>query len=248
MTNYKLHKLPEGFIVTCDEIATSQEYGFNGKEVVLVDLWKNRDLAKVIASQNWDYYNLPEINFSALSEEEIPNVEEKVEVKIEQIQQKYTSTIDNSNRVSSLSIKGLKQKADVSNLAKTENLAVGEHLADPFTQEDAKKHWDDYIEILETKGKKLFASYMRLSKPVLMGTNILLEFPNQGSKEDFENTNSDLISYLKTNLRNYDVKIKITVIETYKPKVIYTNEEKYKHFKELNPNIELFRQTFELDL
>jgi hypothetical protein len=53
---------------------------------------------------------------------------------------------------------------------------------------------------------------------------------------------------LKTNLRNYDVKIKITVMETYKPKVIYTNEEKYKHFKELNPNIELFRQTFELDL
>jgi DNA polymerase-3 subunit gamma/tau len=142
----------------------------------------------------------------------------------------------------------LKQKADVSNQTKTENTAVGEHLADPFTQEDAIKHWNDYIEILEAKGKKLFCSYMRLSKPVLMGKNILLEFPNQGSKEDFENTNSDLISYLKTNLRNYDIKIKITVIETYKPKVIYTNEEKYKHFKELNPAIELFRQTFELDL
>ena len=117
-----------------------------------------------------------------------------------------------------------------------------------FTQEDAIKHWNDFIDILENKGKKLFASYMRLSKPVLMGTNILLEFPNQGSKEDFENTNSELVSYLKTNLRNYDLKIKITVIETYKPKVIYTNEEKYKHFKELNPNIEIFRQTFELDL
>ena len=179
---------------------------------------------------------------------EFPKAEEKVEAKIEQIQQKLTPIIDTSNRISSLSIKGLKQKADVSNLAKSETLSVGEHLADPFTQEDAIKHWNDFIDILENKGKKLFASYMRLSKPVLMGTNILLEFPNQGSKEDFENTNSELISYLKTNLRNYDVKIKITVIETYKPKVIYTNEEKYKHFKELNPNIELFRQTFELDL
>ena len=89
---------------------------------------------------------------------------------------------------------------------------------------------------------------MRLSKPVLMGTNILLEFPNQGSKEDFENSNSELIGFLKTNLRNYDVKIKITVIETYKPKVIYTNDEKYKHFMELNPTIEIFRQTFELDI
>jgi DNA polymerase-3 subunit gamma/tau len=188
----------------------------------------------------------PEIK--AIPQEEVPNMEVKVEAKIEQIQQKLTPTIDTSNRISSLSIKGLKQKVDVSNLAKSETLSVGEHLADPFTQEDAIKHWNDFIDILENKGKKLFASYMRLSKPVLMGTNILLEFPNQGSKEDFENTNSELVSYLKTNLRNYDLKIKITVIETYKPKVIYTNEEKYKHFKELNPNIELFRQTFELDL
>lgn len=171
-------------------------------------------------------------------------------MKIEQVQQKLppTLSIDPSKRVSALSIKGLKQKADVSNQNKIESVAVGEHLADPFTQEDAIKHWNDYIEILESKGKKLFCSYMRLSKPVLMGTNILLEFPNQGSKEDFENTNSELITYLKTKLRNYDIKIKITVIETYKPKVIYTNEEKYKHFKELNPTIELFRQTFELDI
>ena len=173
---------------------------------------------------------------------------QSVEEKIEQIQPKLTPSIDLNKRISSLSIKGLKQKAEVSNQTKAENLPIGEHLADPFTQEDAIKHWNDYIEILENKGRKLFASYMRLSKPVLMGTNILLEFPNEGSKEDFENTNSELIGYLKTNLRNYDIKIKITVIETYKPKVIYTNDEKYKHFKELNPAIELFRQTFELDL
>lgn len=171
-----------------------------------------------------------------------------IETKIEEIQQSLPPKIDPSKRISSLSIKGLIQKADVSNQTKTENIAVGEHLADPFTEDDVIKHWNDYIEILETKGKKLFTSYMMLSKPVLMGTNILLEFPNQGSKEDFEHTNSELISYLKTNLRNYDIKIKITVIETYKPKVIYTNDEKYKHFKELNPTIELFRQTFELDL
>lgn len=190
------------------------------------------------------------MQISSVETKTTQQIEEKVEEKIEHIQQKLTPsiTVDPIKRVSSLSIKGLKQKADISNQAKTETLAVGEHLADPFTQEDAIKHWNDYIDILETKGKKLFCSYMRLSKPVLMGTNILLEFPNQGSKEDFENSNSELLGYLKTNLRNYDIKIKITVIETYKPKVIYTNEEKYKHFKELNPAIELFRQTFELDI
>ncbi len=91
-------------------------------------------------------------------------------------------------------------------------------------------------------------SYMTLSKPIKMGNNILLEFPNEGSKHDFENHYNELINHLKTNLRNFDIKIKITVIETFKPKVHYTNEEKFKHFKELNPVIEQFRNTFELDL
>lgn len=89
---------------------------------------------------------------------------------------------------------------------------------------------------------------MTLSKPIKMGNTILLEFPNEGSKHDFENSYSELVNYLKTNLKNFDLKIKITVIETFKPKVHYTNEEKFNHFKELNPVIEQFRNTFELDL
>jgi uncharacterized membrane protein len=73
-------------------------------------------------------------------------------------------------------------------------------------------------------------------KIMMMIMMIIIYHEDHDDDDDGDNNNND------------DVKIKITVIETYKPKVIYTNEEKYKHFKELNPNIELFRQTFELDL
>ncbi|MFY8098006.1 MAG: hypothetical protein ACOVMH_09340 [Flavobacterium sp.] len=117
-----------------------------------------------------------------------------------------------------------------------------------FSQEDLEQHWNDYVSHLDQKGKKILMSYMTLSKPIKMGTNILLEFPNQGSKEDFESKYAEVISYLKTKLKNFDIKIKITVIETFKPKVHYTNEDKFNHFKELNPTIEQFRNLFELDI
>jgi hypothetical protein len=109
-------------------------------------------------------------------------------------------------------------------------------------------HWNNYLREQEEKGKKIFASYMGLSTPVKMGNKILLEFPNKGSKDDFENTNIDLINYLKVNLKNYQIKIVISVIEHYKPKVIYTTEDKYKYFKEINPNLDLLRKKFELDI
>jgi hypothetical protein len=134
------------------------------------------------------------------------------------------------------------------NQEKQKEVNLGEHLTESFTQEDIEKHWNEYAKILEQRGKKIILSYMTLSKPIVMGTNILLEFPNEGSKEDFENANTELLDYLRTNLRNYDIKIKIKVIETFKPKVIYKPEDIYQHFKEINPLIEQFRQNFELDI
>ncbi|WP_396188182.1 DNA polymerase III subunit gamma/tau [Flavobacterium sp.] len=142
-------------------------------------------------------------------------------------------------------MKSIKQ-IEIQQKAKEEE--IGEHPTDEFSQEDLELHWNNYVNYLNQKGKKILMSYMTLSKPIKMGNHILLEFPNQGSKEDFESKYAEVLSYLKTKLRNFDIKIKITVIETYKPKVHYTNEDKFNHFKEINPVIEQFRTIFELDI
>ncbi len=172
---------------------------------------------------------------------------QKIEEKVEQIVQKSTIPSD-KKRISPLSISGLKSIKEIELQQKANEEEIGEHPVEEFSQEDLEQHWNDYVSHLDQKGKKILMSYMTLSKPIKMGTNILLEFPNQGSKEDFESKYAEVISYLKTKLKNFDIKIKITVIETFKPKVHYTNEDKFNHFKELNPTIEQFRNLFELDI
>ena len=159
-----------------------------------------------------------------------------------------TENGETKRKISPLSLSGLKAIKEIERQQKPETFEPGEHPVEPFTQEELEEQWNSFGQILEQRGKKILLSYMTLSKPIKMGNNILLEFPNEGSKHDFENHYNELINHLKTNLRNFEIKIKITVIETFKPKVHYTSEEKFNHFKELNPLIEQFRNTFELDL
>lgn len=172
-----------------------------------------------------------------------------MEKPIEQLVQQ-TSIPESSNiknKISTFSIKGIQKIKEIEKQQKATPLNPEIHLSEHFSQEDLEKYWNEFAQQLEKKGKKIYLSYMSLSKPIVMGHNIMLEFPNEGSKIDFENMNADLIAYLKTNLKNYDIKIKIKVNEAFKPKVIFTNEDKYNHFKTLNPLIEKFRNTFELD-
>lgn len=73
------------------------------------------------------------------------------------------------------------------------------------------------------------------------------ELPNESTKYEFEKNKTNILGYLRGMLHNHDIQININVSETTTTKRFYTPEEKYNHFKTLNPDIELLRQTFGLD-
>ena len=56
------------------------------------------------------------------------------------------------------------------------------------------------------------------------------------------------MAFLKKTLLNYDLKLDITVNEEIAKKYAFTPLEKYEKLKEKNPNIELLRKTFGLDI
>lgn len=151
-------------------------------------------------------------------------------------------------KISPLSIKGFNNIKDLKGNIKEVEVDISNLPKENFTQDQLQECWNDFSKIQEQKGKRIFVSYMNLSEIKLDKTRILLEFPNEGSKLDFENSYHELLNHLRKNLKNYDITIHINVTETYKPKVMFTPEDKYKHFVELNPLIEIFRKTFELDI
>ncbi|EAQ49016.1 MAG: hypothetical protein CMF35_04570 [Leeuwenhoekiella sp.] len=108
--------------------------------------------------------------------------------------------------------------------------------------------WKEYVARLQKKGEKILASNLETDTPTLKGTTILLEFPNDTMRVELERAQHNLLEFLKRKLENYDITIDITVNEAAERKYAYTTREKYEKLKDKNPDLDLLRKTFDLDI
>lgn len=108
--------------------------------------------------------------------------------------------------------------------------------------------WNKYAIRLGDKGHKIMESLLTISDPKLEGTTIIHELPNQGSKIDFESELNGLLGYLRGHLHNHDINIQIVVNESIEKKFAFTAQDKYNRLNEINPNLDVLRKTFDLDV
>ena len=119
---------------------------------------------------------------------------------------------------------------------------------EPFSELDMQQHWDDFVHVLEKKGRKILASNLQADVPKLKNENtIWIELPNSTMKKEVEREQSLMLDHLKQKLNNYSISLYITVNEEVAKKFAFTPEEKYQKLKEKNPAIDLLRQEFDLD-
>ncbi|UQD57074.1 DNA polymerase III [Flavobacterium sp. K5-23] len=109
-------------------------------------------------------------------------------------------------------------------------------------------HWNKYAQRLGEKGFRIMESLLLINDPVLNGTAITIELPNEGSKLDFEKELNGLLGHLKGHLHNHDISIEVIVNEAIENKRSLNDQDRYNRLFELNPNIELLRTIFGLDL
>lgn len=154
-----------------------------------------------------------------------------------------------TKRVSGLSIKSLNAKKQ-HELNRIEVVIDEKNLPrENFTTEDLRKHWADFIEIIDKKGQKILASNLHTDVPKLKEDfKIHIELPNSTMKKEIEREQFELMEYLRAKLNNHFVHLDITVNETTAKKFAFTPEEKYEKLREKNPVIDLLRQEFDLDL
>lgn len=123
------------------------------------------------------------------------------------------------------------------------------HLpSEPFTETEMLEQWLKYAQRMEDKGYRIIASLLTINDPVLDGTRIIHEMPNESSKIDFEKERPELLGYLRGKLHNHDITIEVKVNETLVVKKAFTSQDKYNRLVELNPNLELMRTMFGLDV
>ena len=176
-------------------------------------------------------------------------VSNPVEVQITNpVSEKMLNTATDSQKVSALSLSSIRVKKA---LQESNKSFVKEevHLpSEPFNTTDMLLQWNKYAQKLGDKGFRIMESLLLINDPVLNGTAITLELPNEGSKIDFESEKNGLLGHLKGHLHNHDITIEVIVNERLKQSKAFTPQDRYNRLSEINPNLELLRKTFDLDI
>ncbi|MFD2907751.1 DNA polymerase III subunit gamma/tau [Flavobacterium ardleyense] len=151
-------------------------------------------------------------------------------------------------KVSALSIASIKAKKDIEAQQQSHQKAQENAPAQAFTETDMLLLWTKFAERMTKEGKRLLATYMQMNDPTLNGTTITLELPNQGTKEDFLSGCHELMTYLRGRLHNHEISIEVIVNEVTETKFAFTPQEKYDRLRQINPNLDLLRKVFDLDV
>jgi DNA polymerase-3 subunit gamma/tau len=168
-----------------------------------------------------------------------------VPTKVKVEKPKLDIKISGNSGLSLKSIKTIKNHEFKSN----ESIIDPEELPkDEFTEEDLVLTWNKYSDKIENSGKYNLASILRIDTPTLEDYNICLELPNTTNKIELESNQHDLLKYIRKDLNNYDVKLKITINEKIEKKFTYTSKEKYELLKSKNTLIEKLRVDFKLSI
>lgn len=117
-----------------------------------------------------------------------------------------------------------------------------------FTETEMLLQWTNYAKRLGDKGFRIMESLLLINDPVLNGTTISIELPNEGSKLDFEKEMNGLLGHLRGHLHNHNINIEVIVNENVSVKKALNDQDKYNRLQEINPNIDLLRSTFGLDI
>lgn len=156
--------------------------------------------------------------------------------------------LSNEPKVSAFSLSSIKQKKEFAEAQKFVVRETIQYPTEPFTETDMLLQWNKFAQKLEERGQMIMQSLMLINDPKLEGTKITHELPNEGTKIEFERTKNEVLGYLRGMLHNHDIEIELVVNEKMENKRAFTPQDKFNRMKEINPNIEFLRKTFDLDV
>jgi DNA polymerase-3 subunit gamma/tau len=165
-----------------------------------------------------------------------------------EVENQNASDENQPKKVSAFSLASIRAKKEMEEKNRSYVKPSSVLPTEDFTETEMLLQWNKYAQRLGDKGFKIMESLLLINDPKLNGTVITLELPNEGSKLDFEGQINGLLGHLKGHLHNHDITIEIIVNEAIETKRSFNDQDRYNRLLEINPNIELLRSTFGLDL
>ena len=133
-----------------------------------------------------------------------------------------------------------KEKFDTSELI--------EKRSSSFTEQEMRNFWKDYSERMRESGKTNLYVTLSSFSPNLENERIIkLKISNDAQQKILDENKTELLDFLRKNLKNDFVEIHTQLTEEIYRNVPYTNEEKFKKMIEENPSLKILQQKLGLD-
>lgn len=123
-----------------------------------------------------------------------------------------------------------------------------EQPREPFTKEALEAAWLKYANMIKQDKSYLHATLTSKKHELKDNCTIELVLDNDTAEERINEEKTDLLGFLRKELRNYDIKLVTTVNKDEAEKKLYTPQDKYRRLAEKNPAINKLRQQFDLDI
>lgn len=123
-----------------------------------------------------------------------------------------------------------------------------EQPKEPFTEAALEEAWKKYSDSIK-HDRSYMAATLTSSKRVLKSNwHVDVIFENEAAVVHFNELKTELHSFLRKELRNYDATFNPIVAVIEGKKVLYTAQDKYNHMLKENPSLGKLRQQFDLDI
>ena len=210
--------------------------------------FNNSTFAKVKTADKTDLVAEPEPEYKQAASS--PKIKEETRQQMKAI--KPSLKINNSNLtdagISSFSLSSIRIKNE-SKRKLAEKIPEVNKTTTPFTQEALLLLWKKYINEKLEQGESNIAAILEMSTPELNPPHkILLKSSNSLNRVELQKELTHLLPYLSQALNNYQITYDISVFRIQNQELVYDAKEKYEHLKQINPNIEVLRKEFDLDV
>jgi DNA polymerase-3 subunit gamma/tau len=132
----------------------------------------------------------------------------------------------------------------------TEDLSVEVKENQPLELETLNMHWRKYAHQLKEQNKaSVFSIITKRDPKIINDFTIVFDLDSDWMKDNLTPELHGLLAYLKVNLKNGNLKIKLNILEEEK-KVVnpYSPNDKFKLLVEKNPNLQMLQRMFNLDV
>ncbi|MFV0583217.1 MAG: DNA polymerase III subunit gamma/tau, partial [Parabacteroides gordonii] len=124
-----------------------------------------------------------------------------------------------------------------------QNTQAVQEVVTPFGEDELVRVWDAYAASID---KKVYLKNTMINcKPVLQ-ENYFFEVGvhNPGQQDELSNGCVDLLNYLRVQLKNTRIQMRVRIIEANEKHLAYTSTEKFEHLLSVNPVLGKLKDEF----